>query len=66
MAMKNYLINNDVEGCALSKTTIYRLMKHELLPKPIKLTGRRAVGWRSSGIDHWASTVSYEAEARYE
>lgn len=66
MAMKIYRINNVVEGCALSKTTIYRLMKSWLSQKSIKLTGRRAVGWRSSDIEHWVSIVSSETETRYE
>ena len=66
MAMKVYRINDVVEGCVLSKITIYRLMNNGLFPKSIKLTGRRDVGWRSSDIDRLVSTVSSEAEARYE
>lgn len=66
MAMKVYRINNVVEGCALSKITIYRLMKNGLYPKSTKFAERSAVGWRSSDIDHWVSTVSSETEARYE
>lgn len=37
---------------SLSKTTIYRLMKEETFPKPIKITSRR-VAWRKSQIDQW-------------
>lgn len=66
MAMKVYRINDVVEGCVLSKVTIYRLMNNGLFPKSIKLTGRSSVGWTSSDIDHWVSIVSSEAEARYE
>ncbi|WP_406568498.1 helix-turn-helix transcriptional regulator [Aeromonas caviae] len=64
--MKVYRINNIVEGYALSKVTIHRLMKNGLFPKPIQFAERSAVGWRSSDIDHWVSTVSSETEARYE
>jgi len=66
MAMKIYRINNVVDVCASSRATIYRLMNNGLFPKSIKLTGRRDVGWRSSDIDRLVSTVSSEAEARYE
>ncbi|UJP34741.1 AlpA family phage regulatory protein [Aeromonas veronii] len=66
MAMKVYRINDVVEGCALSKVTIYRLMNNGLFLKSIKLTGRSSVGWRRSDIDHLVSIVSSEAEARYE
>lgn len=66
MAMKVYRINYVVEGCVLSKVTIYRLINNGGFPKSIKLTGRSFVGWRRSDIDHWVSTVSSEAEARYE
>ncbi|MFM5417264.1 AlpA family phage regulatory protein [Aeromonas salmonicida] len=64
--MKVYRINDVVEGCALSKVTIYRLMNNGLFLKSIKLTGRISVGWRRSYIDHLVSIVSFEAEARYE
>ncbi|MGY3857727.1 helix-turn-helix transcriptional regulator [Aeromonas caviae] len=60
MVMKIYRINDVVECCALSKATIYRLMKKGLFPKQIQLTGKRAVGWRSSDIEHWVSTVGSE------
>ncbi|MNQ47268.1 Prophage CP4-57 regulatory protein (AlpA) [compost metagenome] len=66
MAMSNYQIYNVVEPCALSKDTIYLLMKNELFPKSTKFDERSIVGWRSTDIDHWVSTVSSEAEARYE
>lgn len=66
MAMKIYRIYNVVDVCASSRAIIYRLMNNGLFPKSIKLTGRRDVGWRNSDIDRWVSTVSSEAEARYE
>lgn len=66
MTIKIYRINDVVEVRASFRATIYRLMNNGLFPKSIKLTGRSAVGWKSSDIDHWISTVSAEAEARYE
>ncbi|WP_404839952.1 helix-turn-helix transcriptional regulator [Aeromonas media] len=66
MAIKIYRINDVVEVRASFRVTIYRLMNNGLFPKSIKLTRRSAVGWKSSDIDHWISTVSAEAEARYE
>lgn len=36
----------------LSKATIWRLVKAETFPRPIKLS-ERAVGWKADEIDAW-------------
>ena len=37
----------------LSSSTIYRLMQQDLFPKPVNLTGGRAVAWKLSDIEAW-------------
>ena len=39
----------------LSKATIYRLVKRGRFPKSVRLTERRAVGWRLEDIEEWAA-----------
>jgi prophage regulatory protein len=38
------------EATGLRRSTIYELMSKGLLPRPIKITGGRAVGWLESEI----------------
>lgn len=46
---------HDVKArCALSKTTIYRLIESGLFPKPIRL-GPNSVGWLSDELDKWVT-----------
>jgi len=40
--------------CALSKTTIYRLIESGFFPKPIRL-GPNSVGWLSDELDKWVT-----------
>jgi prophage regulatory protein len=40
----------------LGRSTIYRLIAAKQFPAPVRLTGR-AVGWRSTDIDRWSSTL---------
>lgn len=43
------------EYCAVSKATVYRLMKAGRFPKSISLVpGGRRVGWRASDVRKWA------------
>jgi prophage regulatory protein len=41
---------------SLSRSTIYSLMARGRLPRPIRLTDGRAVGWRESEINAWLDT----------
>jgi prophage regulatory protein len=51
--MKQFYRRSALEDMlGISRSTIYRLMLDEEFPRPIKL-GRRAVGWKSEGIDEW-------------
>ena len=38
---------------SLSRTMLYLLMQQGKFPKPIQLTGNRAVAWTASSIDNW-------------
>ncbi|HXA48613.1 MAG TPA: AlpA family transcriptional regulator [Burkholderiaceae bacterium] len=40
----------------LSKSEIYRRIKDETFPKPLKL-GARAVAWPSAAIDTWVKSL---------
>lgn len=40
----------------LSKSEIYRRIKEDTFPKPLKL-GARAVAWPSSAIDAWVQAL---------
>jgi prophage regulatory protein len=44
----------------LSKSEIYRRIKDETFPKPLKL-GARAVAWPSMVIDAWVKSLIQEA-----
>ncbi|BBN60204.1 helix-turn-helix transcriptional regulator [Hydrogenovibrio marinus] len=39
--------------CAISKTTLYRLINSEKFPRPLQLPGGRAVAWRYRDIEEW-------------
>ena len=41
-----------LEVTGLSRTTVWRMVKRDNFPAPIKL-GQRAVGWRASEIEAW-------------
>lgn len=47
-----------VEMCAISRSTIYRLIKDKdrLFPAPVSLTGVRSVAWRLSEIEEWVNS----------
>lgn len=39
--------------CAISKTTLYRLVNEGDFPKPVQLSGKRSVAWRFREIEAW-------------
>lgn len=43
------------EKLGISKATIYRWMKSEGFPAPLRL-GPRAVGWTEASIDEWLAS----------
>lgn len=43
-------IQKVIELTSLSKSTIYRLIKENQFPRPVKIAARR-VGWRPADID---------------
>ena len=43
--------------CGLARSTVYRLMRDELFPKPVKV-GFRAVRWRDREITEWVKSRS--------
>nr|WP_269844201.1 AlpA family transcriptional regulator [Halovibrio salipaludis] len=38
---------------AMSRSSIYLAMKRGQFPRPVSLTGSRAVAWRESDIQRW-------------
>jgi len=54
--MSNLLTRQQVSArCALSRMTIYRLMRSGEFPTPIRI-GQRAVRWQSTEIDEWLAS----------
>lgn len=48
----------------LSKATVYRQIKEGKFPKPVKLSGNRAVGWRKEDLMAWENSLGiYKKEA---
>ncbi len=45
-------LNDVIERCALSRSSIYAYIQHNKFPKPIRL-GERAVGWMEAEISAW-------------
>ena len=41
--------------CGLSRSSVYRQMRHGSFPTPLQV-GKRAVRWRQSEIEHWLAT----------
>jgi len=46
---------------ALSRSTVYSLIKNNAFPKPVKLSAR-AVGWRQSDIEAWLQSRAIAAQ----
>jgi prophage regulatory protein len=45
----------------ISKPTVYRLMKEGKFPKPVKLTGSRAVAWHKDSLTAWENGIRENA-----
>jgi len=54
-----------VKLVALSRSTVYSLIKNNAFPKPVKLSAR-AVGWREFDIEAWLESraITGQTEAR--
>lgn len=42
--------------CAISKSTLYRLIAKGEFPSPVSLTGGRSVAWRMSEVEAWINS----------
>ena len=66
--MKNVLLVKKSEvlaRCALSNSTLYRLIKNGSFPEPVKVTGCRAVAWRTDELDAWIEGLDRAVLANY-
>lgn len=50
----------------LSCSTIYAYMSAGTFPKPVKLGGRRSVGWLEFEISHWLETQVKQSRSKAE
>jgi prophage regulatory protein len=42
-----------LELCAISHSTLYRMIKKGAFPEPVRRTGQRGVGWRADEVEEW-------------
>jgi len=42
-----------VERCGLSRSSIYKLLREDKFPAPIKVTGHRGNAWIESEVTEW-------------
>ncbi len=54
-------LNDVIERCALSRSSIYAAVQNGKFPKPISIIGARAVGWLESEIENF---ITERAEQR--
>jgi prophage regulatory protein len=47
-------IGSVVRVTGLGRSTIYRLVAHDLFPSPVRLT-KKAVGWRRVDVERWTN-----------
>lgn len=45
-----------LERCAVSRATLYRMIAAGTFPRPVSLTGGRAVAWLQHDIEAWISS----------
>lgn len=55
-------IEEVVECCAISRATIYRLMKKGFFPSSVKAKGCRRIAWRSDDINRWMNSLEYTTQ----
>jgi prophage regulatory protein len=57
MKIQRLLKKKDIlQLCAISHSTLYRMIKKGTFPEPVALTGGRSVAWREDDIAHWIDT----------
>jgi prophage regulatory protein len=51
----NNLLNKRavLDVCAISHSTLYRMIKNGAFPEPVRRTGQRGVGWRADEVEAW-------------
>jgi prophage regulatory protein len=54
-------LNQVKDRYGISKPTIYRMMKEGKFPKPVKLTGSRAVAWHRDSLAAWENGLMENA-----
>ena len=55
-------INSVIERTGVSKTHLYRLIRDEKFPRPVKLSERVSV-WDAALVDRWLSSKFEEVKA---
>ncbi|EHO2015382.1 AlpA family transcriptional regulator [Escherichia coli] len=55
-------IESVLERCAISRATLYRLIKQGDFPRQVHLS-QRAVGWLESDVDEWIDSRRRSATA---
>jgi len=50
-----YRLHDVLKETGLGRSTVYRMVAEHTFPAPVKLA-KRAVGWRSADVRHWAAT----------
>jgi len=53
--LRIYRIRQVCEITGLKPSTVYKLVRHQLFPKPIHLTSR-STGWSSDLVHDWVAT----------
>ncbi|WP_392432207.1 helix-turn-helix transcriptional regulator [Yersinia sp. HM-2024] len=46
-------INEVLKRCAMSRSTVYRMISEKRFPTPVSVIGNRAVAWREEDIQRW-------------
>ncbi|ENO8633121.1 TPA: helix-turn-helix transcriptional regulator [Yersinia enterocolitica] len=46
-------IQEVLRRCAISRSTIYRLIANKKFPNQVSVTGNRSVAWRDEDIQRW-------------
>ena len=50
-----------MEKTCLSRSSIFAFVKEGTFPKPVKLGGKRAIGWKEEVIDNWIDLITSES-----
>ena len=59
--MRLLTVNDVLERCRISKATLYRRMRQNAFPQPVKV-GPQGSRWREDEIDAWIAELSAERD----